>query len=147
MPSVVRFDPFRDITSLRDEMNRLFTRTLGDGAGGTSWSPAVDVFDTAEAIVLRAEVPGLSTDDFDIEVDGDVLTLSGERKFEEAVEEGRYHRIERSYGRFARSVTLPQNVKTDEISANLDGGVLTVRIPKADEVRPRRISVNAGETA
>jgi HSP20 family protein len=148
MPSVVRFDPFRDITSLRDEMNRLFTRTLGDGGSGVaSWTPAVDVFDTADAIVLRAELPGLTTDDFDIEVDGDVLTLSGERTFEEAVEEGRYHRIERSYGRFARSVTLPQNVKADEISANLDDGVLTVRVPKADEVRPRRIAVTAGETA
>jgi HSP20 family protein len=148
MPSVVRFDPFRDITSLRDEMNRLFTRTLGDsGSGVASWTPAVDVFDTADAIVLRAEVPGLTTDDFDIEVDGDVLTLSGERTFEESVEEGRYHRIERSYGRFARSVTLPQNVKADEISAHLDDGVLTVRVPKADEVRPRRIAVTAGETA
>jgi HSP20 family protein len=148
MPSVVRFDPFRDITSLRDEMNRLFTRTLGDsGSGVASWTPAVDVFDTADAIVLRAEVPGLTTDDFDIEVDGDVLTLSGERTFEESVEEGRYHRIERSYGRFARSVTLPQNVKADEISAHLGDGVLTVRVPKADEVRPRRIAVTAGETA
>ena len=142
MPAVVRFDPFRDITSLRDEMNRLFSRTLGEGASaGSAWTPAVDIFDTAEAIVLKAELPGLTPDDIDIEVDENVLTIKGERRFEDKVEEGRYYRLERAYGQFSRSVTLPQGVKADEISASFDQGVLEVRVPKADEVKPRKISV------
>jgi HSP20 family protein len=140
MPAVVRFDPFRDITSLRDEMNRLFSRTLGEGASaGSAWTPAVDIFDTAEAIVLKAELPGLTPDDIDIEVDDNVLTIKGERRFEDKVEEGRYYRLERAYGQFSRSVTLPQGVKADEISASFDQGVLQVRVPKADEVKPRKI--------
>jgi HSP20 family protein len=148
MPAVVRFDPFRDITSLRDEMNRLFTRTLGEGSSaGSAWTPAVDIFDAAEAIVLKAELPGLSADDIDIEIDENVLTLKGERRFEEKVEEGRYYRVERAYGAFQRSVTLPQGVKPDEITANFEHGVLTVRVPKADEVKPRKIAVESNGPA
>ena len=148
MPALVRFDPFRDLTTLREEMNRLFTRTLGEGSGGGStWTPAVDIFDRADAIVLRAELPGLSAEDIDIEVDDSVLTLRGERRFEDTVEEGRYYRLERAYGHFQRSVTLPQGVKADEISATFDQGVLTVRVPKAEEVRPRKIAVATNGTA
>lgn len=144
MPAVVRFDPFRDITSLRDEMNRLFSRTIGEGAAtGSTWTPAVDIFDTADAIVLRAELPGLTPEDIDIEIDDNVLTLKGERRFQEQVDEGRYYRLERAYGHFQRSVTLPQGVKADEISASFDNGVLSVRVPKADEVKPRKITVAA----
>ncbi|MGD9695987.1 MAG: Hsp20/alpha crystallin family protein [Thermoleophilia bacterium] len=149
MPAVVRFDPFRDITSLRDEMNRLFSRTLGDSpaGAGSAWTPAVDIFDTADAIVLRAELPGLGSDDIDIELDDNVLTLKGERRFEETVEEGRYYRLERAYGSFQRSLTLPQNVKSDEIAATFESGVLSITVPKADEVRPRKISVSAADGA
>lgn len=144
MPAVVRFDPFRDITTLRDEMNRLFSRTVGEGgASGSAWTPAVDIFDQDEAIVLRAELPGLTPEDIDIEIDDNVLTLRGERRFQEQVDEGRYYRLERAYGQFQRSVTLPQGVKADEISAGFDNGVLTVRVPKADEVKPRKIAVAA----
>lgn len=144
MPAVVRFDPFRDITTLRDEMNRLFSRTVGDGVGsGSAWTPAVDIFDVEDAIVLKAELPGLETEDIDIEIDDNVLTLKGERRFQETVDEGRFYRLERSYGHFQRSVTLPQGVKSDEISADFDNGVLTVRVPKADEVKPRKIAIAA----
>ncbi len=145
MPAVVRFDPFRDITTLRDEMNRLFTRTLGEGAAaGSAWTPAVDIFDQADAILLKAELPGLTPDDIDIEVDDNVLTVKGERRFEDKVEEGRYYRLERAYGHFQRSLTLPQGVKADDISASFDAGVLTVTVPKAEEVKPRKIAVAAG---
>ena len=149
MPAVVRYDPFRDITTLRDEVNRLFTRTMGEGSSsGSAWTPAVDIFDAADAIVLKAELPGLSPDDIDIEIDDNVLTLKGERRFEETVEEGRYYRVERAYGSFGRSLTLPQGVKPDEITATFENGVLTVRVPKADEVRPRKIAVGTnGDTA
>jgi HSP20 family protein len=144
MPAVVRFDPFRDITTLRDEMNRLFNRAVGEGSGGSAWTPAVDIFETGNAIVLKAELPGLRTEDIDIEVDDNVLTLRGERRFEEKVDEGRYYRLERAYGHFQRSLTLPQGVKADEISAAFENGLLTVRVPKADEVQPRKIAVAAG---
>lgn len=149
MPSVVRFDPFREITTLRDEMNRLFSRSVGDGGGtaAASWTPAVDIVDQKDAIVLKAELPGLAVEDIDIEVHDDVLTISGERRFEETVEEGRYYRVERAYGRFSRSVGLPQNVKADAITASFDRGVLEVRVPKADEVLPRKIAVSAGAAA
>jgi HSP20 family protein len=143
MPALVRFDPFRDLTTLRDEMNRLFSPSIGEGAsGGSAWTPAWDIFDTAEAIVLRAELPGLSAEDIDIEVDDNVLTLKGERRFEDKVEEGRYYRLERAYGRFQRSVSLPQGVRADDITASFDRGVLTVRVPKAEEVKPRKIAVS-----
>ncbi len=107
----------------------------------------MDIFDAADAIVLKAELPGLSPDDIDIEIDESVLTLKGERRFEETVEEGRYYRVERAYGSFQRSVTLPQGVKADEITATFEHGVLTVRVPKADEVKPRKIAVAANGNA
>ena len=144
MATLVRWDPFREVTSLRDEVNRLFSRTLGDGPGGSVWSPPVDVFDNADEIVLKAELPGLGPDDIDIEVDDNVLTITGERRFEETVEEGRYYRLERAYGSFSRSLTLPQGAKADQISADFEDGVLQVRVPKADEVKPRKIAVTAG---
>jgi len=148
MPAVVRFDPFRDITTLRDEMNRLFSRAVGDGASsGSAWTPAVDVYETEGSIELRAELPGLDAGDIDIEIDDNVLTLRGERRFQEPVEDGRYYRVERAYGHFNRSLTLPQGVKADEISATFDKGVLSVRIPKADEVKPRKIAIAAGDGA
>jgi HSP20 family protein len=144
MPSVVRFDPFREITTLREDMNRLFSRTLGDSPGAVNaWSPAVDIFDAPDAIVLKAELPGISPDDIDIEVDDNVLSITGERRFEERVEEGRYHRVERAYGRFQRSVTLPPNVLTEQITAGAENGVLEVRVPKVEEAKPRKISVQA----
>jgi HSP20 family protein len=120
---------------------------MGEHAGGATWTPAIDVFDEKDAIVLHAELPGLTAEDIDIEVDDNVLTLKGERRFEQQVEEGRYYRIERAYGSFSRSLTLPQGVKADEITADVDAGVLRVRVPKADEVRPRKIAVGAVSAA
>ena len=93
---------------------------------------------------LTSSAFGMRTEDIDIEVDDNVLTLRGERRFEDKVDEGRYYRLERAYGHFQRSLTLPQGVKSDEISASFVDGVLTVRVPKADEVKPRKIAVAAG---
>lgn len=146
--SIVRFDPFRDITSFRDDINRLFARTLGEGVGTSqTWTPAVDVFETGEAVILKAELPGLGVDDVDVEVDDNVLTISGERTLTDRVEEGHYYRLERSYGRFSRSLTLPQGIRADEVSATFTDGVLEVRIPKAEEAKPRKVAVVAGEAA
>jgi HSP20 family protein len=141
MSTMVRFDPYRELTSLRDEMGRLFGRTFGEGTA--TWTPALDVIDGKDAILLKLDLPGLRSEDVEIEVHEGVLTIKGERRFEEKVEEGQYHRLERSYGQFTRSLTLPKAVKSDEISATFDSGVLEVRVPKADEVKPRRITVGA----
>lgn len=146
--SIVRFDPFRDITSFRDDINRLFARTLGEGVGSSqTWTPAVDVFETGDAVILKAELPGLRVDDVDVEVDDNVLMISGERTLTDRVEEGHYYRLERSYGRFSRSLTLPQGIRADEVSATFTDGVLEVRIPKAEEAKPRKVAVVSGEAA
>jgi HSP20 family protein len=142
--SIVRFDPFRDITSFRDDINRLFARTLGEGVTNQAWTPAVDVFETKDAIVLKAELPGLRTEDVDVEIDDNVLTVSGERTFTDTVEEGHYYRLERNYGRFSRSLTLPQGIRADEVSATFADGVLEVRVPKAEEAKPRKVAIAAG---
>jgi HSP20 family protein len=143
--ALVRFDPYPELTRLSDEMTRMFGRALGDVRGGSpqSWTPALDVIDTPEAIVLKADLPGVSPEDVSIEFHEDTLTLTGERRFTDKVEDGRYHRLERSYGRFSRSLTLPKDVKADEISATFEEGVLEVRVPKAEEVKPRRIPVSS----
>lgn len=147
--SIVRFDPFRDITSFRDDINRLFTRPFGEeGLAGTrTWAPAVDVFETKDAVVLKAELPGLTADDVDVEIDDNVLTVSGERTFTDTVEEGRFYRLERSYGKFSRSLTLPQGIKADAVSASFADGVLEVTVPKAEEVKPRKVTIGVGDAA
>lgn len=146
--STVRFDPFRDITSFRNDINRLFAGALGGAVTGTqTWAPAVDVFETKDAIVLKAELPGLTTEDVDVEVDDNVLTISGERTLKDTVEDGHYYRLERSYGTFSRSLTLPQGIKADEVSATFVHGVLEVTVPKADEIKPRKIAIAAGGAA
>jgi len=146
--SIVRFDPFRDITSFRDDINRLFARTLGEGLSASqTWTPAVDVFETKDAVTLKAELPGLTVDDVDVEIDDNVLTVSGERTFQDTVEEGRFYRVERSYGRFSRSLTLPQGIKADEVTATFKDGILEVTVPKAEEVKPRKVAIAAGEAA
>jgi HSP20 family protein len=111
------------------------------GGREESWLPAVDVFDKPEAVVLRAELPGMSLDDIQIEVEDNVLTLKGERRFEEKVDDERYCRIERRYGSFQRSLALPQGAKTDEVEAEYADGILTVTVPKAEEVKPKQIPI------
>ncbi len=147
--TAVRFDPFRDITSFRNDINRLFAGALaGTVTGGTqTWAPAVDVFETSDAVVLKAELPGLSTEDVDVEVDDNVLTISGERVLRDSVENGHYYRLERSYGKFSRSLSLPQGIKADEVAATFTDGVLEVTVPKADEIKPRKVAIAAGEGA
>lgn len=147
MSTITRWDPFRELNQLRDEMNRIFARPATEQATGaapvSTWTPAVDVFDTAEAIVLKAELPGLTPADVEVQVDDDVLSIRGERRFAENVEEGRYHRIERAYGAFVRTMSLPTGVRSDDITASFSDGVLEVRVPKAEQATPRTISIAA----
>jgi HSP20 family protein len=144
--AVVRWEPFRELMTLQDRMNRLFhetrTRNDEDWALGGSWAPAVDIFEKDGNIVLKAELPGLDPKDVDIRVENNVLTLRGERRFENEVQQEAYHRVERSYGSFSRSFTLPSVVDTGNIKAEYKDGVLRVTLPKREEAKPRQIQID-----
>lgn len=147
--TLVRWEPIREIDSLQGEMNRLFDTFFGsDTANGESarvrrWMPAMDLVDAEDSLVLRADLPGLDHEDVSIEVKNGVLTVAGERKAEHADRGEGFYRVERSFGGFARSLTLPEGVDEGQISADFDRGVLEVRIPKPEERKPRRISIGA----
>ncbi len=141
--AIIRWDPFREMTQLQNRFDRLFEAV---GGRQESWLPAVDVFDTQDAVVLKAELAGMDPADIQIEVEDNVLTIKGERRFDEKVDEERYYRVERRFGSFQRSLALPQGVKSDEIDASYDEGILTVTVPKAEQEKPKRIEVQARKT-
>ena len=145
--AIVRWDPFRDLITIQDRMNRLFEQTLARTRGEdetvapSAWSPSVDIYETADAIVLTAELPGLKREDIEIQLRDNTLTLKGERKFEREVKDENYLRIERSYGSFQRAFSLLTVVQQDEIKAVFKDGVLEVTMPKAEEAKPRQVKV------
>ena len=150
--TIVRWEPFRELNTLQNEMNRLFntvfdTPSGGTGNGGTMrrWLPAMDLVETDDHFVLRADLPGMSEDDVKIELEDNTLTVSGERKAEHESEGEGYYRVERASGSFSRSLTLPQGVDAEAVSASFDRGVLEVRIPKPEQRKPRRIEIGAGD--
>ena len=144
--ALVRWDPFRELTALQTEVNRLFSRVGGgDVAERQSWTPSIDVIETDEAIKLNAELAGMDPKDISIEVQDNVLTVSGERRFEEEVKEDKYYRSERRYGSFSRSLALPQTAEEDGFEAKYENGVLEVVAPKADIAKPKKIQVAIGE--
>ncbi|HXU30501.1 MAG TPA: Hsp20/alpha crystallin family protein [Thermoanaerobaculia bacterium] len=127
---------------LEDAFGDLFSPVVrGEEVSNRNWLPAVDVAETPDGLSLYAELPGLTREDVDITLENNVLTVRGERKFEKDVKEENFHRIERSYGAFSRSFTLPTNVKSDAVEATFKDGVLTVRIPKAEEAKSRKIAI------
>lgn len=148
--TIVRWEPFRELSSLQTEMNRLFNAAFdtpgGSTGGGTArrWAPAMDLLETDDHFVLRADLPGLSEDDVTIELEDSVLTLSGERKSEHEEKREGYYRVERSFGSFSRSLTLPKGVDADAVNASFDRGVLEVRIPKPEQRKPRKIAIGNG---
>lgn len=149
--TIVRYDPFRDLRTLQEEVNRLFstnlTRGFGEeGIGRGAWNPSVDIYENKDHIVLEAELPGMNRDEFELSVENNVITLRGERQFEKRDESDNYHRVERSYGSFTRSFTLPQTVSADGATAEYRNGVLRVTLPKREETKARRIQIN-GEGA
>jgi HSP20 family protein len=149
--SIVRYDPFRDLRTLQEEVNRLFstnlTRAFGDeGIGRGAWAPSVDIYENKDQIVLEAELPGMKQEEFDLSIENNVITLRGERKFEKTDETDNYHRVERSYGSFTRSFTLPQTVSAEGATAEYSNGVLRVTLPKREETKARRIEVKGTET-
>ena len=147
MSTLVRWEPTRELTTLRGRMDRLFNEALGRGWGGDEglatgvWVPSVDVFETPESIVLKADLPDVKKDEVDISIENNTLTIQGERKLEQEVNEKNFYRMERSYGSFSRSFTLPPTVAGDKAEAVFDNGVLTLTLPKREESKPRQIKV------
>ena len=145
--ALVRWDPIRELDSLQGDMNRLFDRFFeGRAANGTSrrWIPAMDLVETEDHLVLRGDLPGMTEDDINIEIKDNVLTVSGERKAESEEKGEGYHRVERSFGGFSRSLSLPQGIDPEKVEAGFDKGVLEVRIPKPAEAKPTRVQIGKG---
>jgi HSP20 family protein len=146
--AIVRWEPLRDLIQLQQRMSRLFDeshpegRESDDWALGGSWAPPVDIYEQDGNIVLKAEVAGVAPEDVDVRVEDNVLTLKGERKFAEEAKRDSYHRVERSYGTFSRSFTLPTMVDNEKIKAEVKDGVLRVTLPKKEEAKPRQIQIN-----
>src|SRR6185369_8237521 len=141
--AVVRWDPFRDLNVLQDRMNRLFEdagrgwRGNEEPAATTTWSPAVDIFETEGEIVVKAELPGIDRKDIALNLEKNVLTLRGERRFAKEAKEDNYHRIERSYGAFSRAFSIPTTVDEEKINADYKDGVLKIVLPKKEQVKPK----------
>jgi len=144
--AVVRWDPFRDLNMLQDRMNRLFddagrTWRSDDPAATTTWSPAVDIFETEGEIVVKAELPGMDRKDIALNLEKNVLTLRGERRFAKEAKDDNYHRIERSYGAFSRAFSIPATVDEEKINADYKEGVLKIVLPKKEQVKPKQIRI------
>jgi HSP20 family protein len=144
--TIVRWEPLRELNSLQSEMNRLFN-TVFDTPSGTSgnvlrrWMPAMDLVESGDHFVLRADLPGMSENDVNIEFEDGTLTVSGERKAEHEESNEGFHRVERSFGSFSRSLTLPQGIDPEAVTASFDRGVLEIRIPKPEQRKPRKIAI------
>jgi HSP20 family protein len=144
--NIIKYDPFREMRSLQDEVNRLFTSSFSRGDNDLmrgAWSPSVDIFENQNEIVLEAELPGMKPEDVNISIENNVLTIHGERKFEKKDENDNFHRVERSYGSFTRSFTLPPTVKSENANAEFENGVLRLTLAKREEAKPRRIEIKA----
>ena len=150
--ALVRWEPVRELTSLQSEMNRLFntffdTPTTGNGNGGAvrRWVPSMDLVETEDHFVLRADLPGMTESDVNIELEDNVLTVSGERKAEHEEKGEGFYRVERAFGSFSRSLTLPQGVDPEAVNAGFEKGVLEVRVPKPERRKPRKITIGSAE--
>jgi HSP20 family protein len=135
-------DPFQHLRLFEDAV----TRMMSEPRAGRPWSPAVDIFETDNELVLKADLPDIRPEDIDLQVENQTLTISGHRKFEQPQEKGGYHRIERSYGSFVRTFTVPSTVETSKVTAEYDHGVLTVKLPKAEAAKPRQVKINVSQT-
>lgn len=145
--AIVRFDPFRDLAVLQDRMNRLFNDQFASRGqedhmfNRGTWTPAVDIYEAGGQLVLKAELPDMKREDVDVTVENHTLTIRGERKFDEEIKQDSFHRIERAYGSFVRTFSLPATVDSTRIGAEYKNGVLTVKLPFREEAKPRTINV------
>jgi HSP20 family protein len=144
--AVMRWDPFRDLNMLQERMNRLFDdagrwKHDGEPSATTTWSPAVDIFETEGEIMVKAELPGMDRKDITLHLENNVLTLKGERRFEKETKEENYHRIERAYGGFSRAFSIPATVDEEKIRADYKDGVLKIALPKKEQAKPKQIRI------
>jgi HSP20 family protein len=141
-----RWDPFDELTLLRSRMDRLLNK-IGDETPAltagttTTWAPTTDIVETKDALIVRCELPGINEKDINVEIENSVLTITGERKFEEKTEDKNFHRVERAYGKFVRSFTLPPNVDTETVKASFADGLLELTVPKKEEAKPKKINL------
>ena len=145
--AIVRFEPFRDLLTSQREYVRLLKEAFSPMSGETevstrAWAPPVDIYETEDAIVLKAELPGIDPKDVEVRVEDNTLYLKGERKYEKEVNEQNYHRIERSYGSFARSFSLPNSISAEKVKAEYKDGLLTLTMPKREEAKPKTIKID-----
>jgi HSP20 family protein len=149
MTVITRWDPFREFSTLQDRMNSLFRQTYGpegrdESLTTSSFAPAVDVYEDEHQVTLKIEVPGVDEKDIDVRIENNVLTVHGERKFEKEENEENFRRVERQYGSFTRTFTLPNTVDAENVQASYDKGILKIALPKKAEAKPKRIKVNVG---
>ena len=148
MTVLTRWEPFREFSTLQDRMNRLFRETYSENQDQSlttsSFAPAVDVYEDEHNVTLKIEVPGIDEKDIDVRIENNTLTVHGERKIEKEEKEENYRRVERQYGSFTRTFTLPNTVDTEKVQANYDKGVLNISLPKKAEAKPKQIRVNVG---
>ena len=151
MRTIYRFEqPFRRDTTLQEQINRVFDDGLeraGEESNLTPWAPAVDIYETENELVVKADLPDINAQELDIRVENNILTIRGDRKFEHKVNEENYLRVERAYGSFSRSFSLANSVESDAIKADYHDGVLTLNVPKREEAKPKQIKVNVGQHA
>jgi len=146
--TIVKWDPFRNVAALQDRINRIFdesfsrTADVDDDISMSAWKPSVDIYETDEAIILKAELPGIKKEDVSVEIKDNVLTLRGERVEDKEIKEGSYFRKERCFGTFSRAFNLQHRVQPDKIKAKFKDGILVVEIPKPEEEKPKQITVN-----
>jgi HSP20 family protein len=149
MTVLTRFEPFRDLSTLQERMNRLFRESYNEAGRDeslttSSFAPAVDVYEDEHTVTLKIEVPGIDEKDIDVRIENNVLTVHGERKIEKEEKEENYRRVERQYGSFTRTFTLPTTVDSENVQATYDKGVLKIALPKKAEAKPKQIKVNVG---
>jgi HSP20 family protein len=149
MTVLTRWEPFRELSTLQDRMNRLFRDSFGpegreESLTTTSFAPPVDVYEDQHNVTLKIEVPGIDEKDIDVHLENNTLTVHGERKFEKEEKEENYRRVERQYGSFTRSFTLPNTLDAEKVSANYDKGVLKITVAKKAEAKPKQIKVHVG---
>lgn len=152
--AIVRWEPFRELLTTQDRLNQLFNQTFGQALASEGqedvsnrvWAPAVDIYETEQNLVVKAELPGVDPKDVEVRIENQTLFIRGERKFEKDVKEQNYHRVERSYGAFARSFTLPNTVNAEDVKAEYKNGILTLTLAKREEAKPKTIKIQVSES-
>ncbi len=144
--AILKWDPFKELEALQERIDKLFEESMrGRELAPAAWTPAVDIYETDDAIILEAELPGMNEKDIEVKIEDNVLTIRGERKFEEERKEENYYRMERFYGTFQRSFTLPPNVDTEKVKAEYKKGILKVTLPKKEQAKPKQIKIEVKE--